>query len=187
MNITLVKLTPGYRRQLNDMMEQWLSAEQDFSPYAIRRNDYRDFDYYLEHLETEQEEDGRVPDSTYFCLDLDRNICVGAVNIRHYLNENLLFSGGHIGDGIRPSERRKGYATAMIRLALEECRKMGIRRVLMTCDKDNIGSAKSIVKNGGILENEIVNEDGVTEQRYWIDLDRIPPRRSIQINRNLAG
>ena len=64
---------------------------------------------------------------------------------------------------------------------------MGIRRVLMTCDKDNIGSAKSIVKNGGILENEIVNEDGVTEQRYWIDLDRIPPRRSIQINRNLAG
>ena len=52
MNITLVKLTPQYRRQLNDMMEQWLSAEQDFSPYAIRRNDYRDFDYYLEHLET---------------------------------------------------------------------------------------------------------------------------------------
>ena len=187
MNITLVKLTPQYRRQLNDMMEQWLSAEQDFSPYAIRWNDYWDFDYYLEHLETKQEQDGRVPDSTYFCLDLDRNIFVGAVNIRHYLNENLLFSGGHIGDGIRPSERRKGYATAMIRLALEECRKMGIRRVLMTCDKDNIGSAKSIVKNGGILENEIVNEDGVTEQRYWIDLDRIPPRRSIQINRNLAG
>ena len=72
MNITLVKLTPQYRRQLNDMMEQWLSAEQDFSPYAIRRNDYRDFDYYLEHLETKQEQDGRVPDSTYFCLDLDR-------------------------------------------------------------------------------------------------------------------
>ena len=51
----------------------------------------------------------------------------------------------------------------MIGLALAECRKLGITRVLMTCDKDNIGSAKSIVKNGGILENEIVNEDGVTE------------------------
>ena len=175
MNITLVKLTGQYRAQLNDMMEEWLSVEQDFSPYMIRRNDYRDFDYYLENLEIKEEQDGRVPDSTYFCLDQDRNIFVGAVNIRHYLNESLLFSGGHIGDGIRPSERRKGYATAMIRLALEKCRELGIRRVLMTCDKDNIGSAKSIVNNGGILENEFINAEGVTEQRYWIDLESIPP------------
>ena len=175
MNITLVKLTPEYRPQLNDMMTEWLAAEQNFSPYAIRRNDYRDFEYYLEHLEIKEERDGRVPDSTYFCLDLDRNIFVGAVNIRHYLNEALLFSGGHIGDGIRPSERRKGYATAMIRLALEECRKLGIPRVLMTCDKDNVASARTIIKNGGILENEIINEEGVPEQRYWIDLEKYRP------------
>ena len=175
MNITLVKLTPEFRSQLNDMMAEWLAEEQNFSPYAIRRLDYRDFDYYLEHLEIKQEENGRVPDSTYFCLDLDRNIFVGAVNIRHYLNESLLFTGGHIGDGIRPSERRKGYATAMIHLALEKCRELGIRRILMTCDKDNIGSAKSIQKNGGVLENEVLNEEGVLEQRYWIDLDEIPP------------
>ena len=76
MNITLVKLTPEYRRQLNDMMGQWLSGEQDFSPYVIRRKDYRDFDYYLEHLETKHEQDGQVPDSTYFCLDLDRKIFI---------------------------------------------------------------------------------------------------------------
>ena len=86
MNITLVKLTPEYRPQLNDMMEEWLAVEQDFSPYMIRRNDYRDFEYYLENLEIRQEQDGRVPDSTYFCLDLDENVFVGAVNIRHYLN-----------------------------------------------------------------------------------------------------
>lgn len=170
MNITLVKLTPAYREQLNDMMEEWLSVEQDFSPYAIRRNDYRDFDHYLENLEIKEEADGRVPDSTFFCLDLDRNIFVGAVNIRHYLNESLLFTGGHIGDGVRPSQRRKGYATAMIGLALEQCRALGIRRVLMTCDRDNIGSAKSIIRNGGVLENEVINDDGVVEQRYWIDL-----------------
>ena len=175
MNLTLVKLTEQYRSQLNDMMQEWLAVEQDFSPYSIRKNDYRDFDNYLEKLENKEERDGLVPDSTYFCLDLDRNIFVGAVNIRHHLNESLLFTGGHIGDGIRPSERRKGFATGMIRLALEKCRELGIRRVLMTCDKDNIGSAKSIMKNGGILENEIVNEDGVMEQRYWIDLEGIPP------------
>lgn len=78
-------------------------------------------------------------------------------------------TGGHIGDGIRPSERRKGYATAMIALALEECKKLGIERVLMCCDKDNIGSAKSIIRNGGFLENE-VEEYGHLEQRYWIQL-----------------
>lgn len=57
----------------------------------------------------------------------------------------------------------------MIRLALEECKKLGINRVLMVCDKDNIGSAKSIINNGGILENEVII-DGVIEQRYWIEL-----------------
>ena len=88
--------------------------------------------------------------------DDERNIMVGAVNIRHKLNEYLLQYGGHIGDGIRPGERGKGYATRMISLALEECKKLGIRKVLMVCDKENIGSAKSILKNGGVLENEVM-------------------------------
>ena len=57
----------------------------------------------------------------------------------------------------------------MIALALEECRKLDITRVLLVCDKDNVGSAKSIVRNGGVLENEIIR-DGTVEQRYWIDL-----------------
>ena len=169
MNIKLVKLSYEYKQQLFDMMEEWLLVEQDFSPYMIRRNDYHDFDYYLANLEIKKEQEGRVPDSTFFCLDTDRNIFVGAINIRHYLNEELLYTGGHIGDGIRPGERRKGYATAMIGLGLEECCKLGITKVLMTCDKDNIGSAKSIMNNGGVLENEVM-EDGVLEQRYWITL-----------------
>lgn len=172
MNIELVKLTPAYKPQLFDMLTEWkadiVKNRTNHSPWAIFRNDFHDFDSYLESLEVKEEtEDGRVPDTTLFCLDKDRNIFVGAVNIRHYLNEGLLRTGGHIGDGIRPSERRKGYATAMIALALEECKKLGIDRVLMCCDKDNIGSAKSIIRNGGVLENE-VEEDGHIEQRYWI-------------------
>lgn len=78
--------------------------------------------------------------------------------------------GGHIGDGVRPSERRKGYATEMIRLALIECRNLGFDRVLMCCNRDNIGSAKSIIKNGGVLENEIISKDGDIVERYWIEL-----------------
>ena len=174
MNIKLVKLSEEYKEQLFEMLDEWESDIEknntDHSPWAIFKNDYHDFDYYLNNIELKEEKDGKVPDSTFFCLDLDRNIFVGAVNIRHYLNEGLLKSGGHIGDGIRPSERRKGYATAMIGLALEECKKLGINKVLMCCDKDNVGSAKSIQNNGGILENEFINEDGVIEQRYWINL-----------------
>lgn len=169
MKLRLVKLAPQYREQLNEMMDEWCAAGEKIVPYAIRKGDYHDFETYLANLEIKDDRPGMVPDSTYFCLDEERNIFVGAVNIRHYLNEALLLSGGHIGDGVRPSERRKGIATKMIGLALEECRKLGIERVLMVCDKDNAGSAGSIRKNGGVLENEpVVN--GVIQQRYWIDL-----------------
>lgn len=170
MNIRLVKLTKEYKNHLEEMMLEWTGTGEKIVPYAIRKNDYRDFDYYLDHLEVTQEKDGIVPDTTMFCLDEERDIFVGAVNIRHYLTKEMLVDAGHIGDGIRPSERRKGYATAMIGLALKEAKKLGINRVLMVCDKTNIGSAKSIINNGGVLENEI-EVDGVVEQRYWIDLN----------------
>ena len=156
------------------MIDEWRADQElhhtNHSPWAIFKNDYHDFNFYLEHLEVKDAKEGLVPDSVFFLLDEDRNKLLGAVNIRHYLNDELLKEGGHIGDGIRPSERRKGYATEMVRLALIECKKLGIDRVLMTCDKDNVGSAKSILKNGGVLENEFLNEDGNIEQRYWIDL-----------------
>lgn len=171
MALRLVKLTNEYRTQLFDMMDEWLSVEQDFSPYVIRKNDYHDFDRYLELLEIKEEtREGYVPDSVWFLLDDERNILLGAVNIRHYLNRNLCHTGGHIGDGIRPSERRKGYATKMIGFALEKCQELGIRKVLMTCDADNIGSAKSIMNNGGVMDYEVMDE-GVLEKRFWITLE----------------
>lgn len=174
MALKLIRLSKAYERELGDMIDEWTEDQRrnhtNHSPYAIFKNDYHDFDRYLEQLERKAPSEGRVPDSVFFLLDEDRGRLLGAVNIRHYLNEALRKSGGHIGLGIRPSERRKGYATEMIRLALEECRKLGIREVLMTCDKDNEGSARSIRKNGGVLEDEFLNEDGVIEQRYWIRL-----------------
>lgn len=169
MKLKLVKLSAAYKSQLTEMMDEWSASGEEIIPYAIRKNDYRDFDNYLTHLDVKDDSGTLVPDSTFFCLDEERNIFVGAVNIRHYLNERLLRSGGHIGDGVRPSERKKGIATAMIGLTLEECKKLGIDRVLMVCDKDNIGSAKSIQRNGGLLENEI-EDDGEIVQRYWIEL-----------------
>lgn len=176
MNLVLVKASKKYKKQIIEMLEEWEEYNDthvtNHSPGAIFRP-HDDFDKYLEMVNEQQAHPTNpkyVPSSTFYALDLDRNIMIGAVGIRHYLNESLLQSGGHIGDGVRPSERRKGYATEIIRLALLECQKLGIDKVLMTCDKDNIGSAKSIINNGGVLENEFLNSDGVIEQRYWIYL-----------------
>lgn len=167
--LKLIKLTEEYKEQLNEMMEEWWYSGEKIVPYAIRKKDYHNFDEYIESLEEKDESNERVPDSTFFCLDTENNTFVGAVNIRHYLNESLLLNGGHIGDGVRPSRRREGIATKMIAMALEECKKLGLNKVLMVCDKENIASRRTIEKNGGILENE-VEVDGVIEQRFWIDL-----------------
>ena len=174
MALKLIKLTEEYRDELGEMIEEWKADQEknhtDHSPWKIFMNDPHDFDNYLANLEQTKPSEHWVPDSVFFLLDEERGRLLGAVNIRHYLNDALLRTGGHIGDGIRPSERRKGYATEIVRLALEECKKLGINRVLMTCNKNNIGSAKSIIRNGGVLENEITDENGSIEQRYWIEL-----------------
>ena len=174
MALKLIKLTKEHEAQLGEMIDEWKRDQElnhtNRSPWAIFKNDYHDFDRYLENLELRTATEGKVPDSVFFLLDDERDRLLGAVNIRHYLNDALLREGGHIGDGIRPSERRKGYGTELLRLALAECRRLGIDRVLVTCSKDNIGSAKAIRRNGGVLENEFLNEDGEIEQRYWITL-----------------
>ncbi len=167
--LKLVKLDKDNYPLLTEMMDEWTATDEQIVPYAIRKTDYKDFETYLNSLEVTDNDSGLVPDSTWFCLDDDRQLFVGAVNIRHYLNERLRLNGGHIGDGVRPSERKKGIATQMIALALDKCRELGLKKVLMVCDQKNIGSAKSIINNGGVLENEVI-VDGVTEQRYWIDL-----------------
>ena len=135
MNLKLIGLNREYEQQLGEMICEWKADQErnhtNCSPWVIFKNDYHDFDSYLEHLETKEAVGELVPDSVFFLLDEDQNRLLGAVNIRHYLNETLMKEGGHIGDGIRPSERRKGYATEMIRLALIECKKLGIDRVLM--------------------------------------------------------
>lgn len=169
MDLQLVKMSEKYKSQLFDMMDEWTKTGENIIPWAIRKANYHDFDAYLKSLEESEPKEGYVPASIFFAYDRERDILVGAVDIRHSLNEALLLDGGHIGDGVRPSERRKGYATAMIALALDECRKLGIEKVLMVCNQENTGSAKSIRNNGGVLENEI-NVEGEMVQRYWIQL-----------------
>ena len=167
--LKLVKLEEKYKSQLIDMMDEWNSTNEKIIPCVIKKEDWHDFNKYLESLETKQ---GETLNSTFFCLDTERNIFVGAVDIRHQLNEDFLLDGGHIGDGVRPSERKKGIGTQMMHLALKECQKLGMNKVLMVCNKEDIASAKTIQKNNGILENEVFINDKI-EQRYWIDINDI--------------
>ncbi|MCL2407686.1 MAG: GNAT family N-acetyltransferase [Defluviitaleaceae bacterium] len=95
---------------------------------------------------------------------------VGVVDIRHHLNEHLLKVGGHISYSVHPNQRRKGYATEILRLALHKCRDLGIKEVLVTCNKANIGSHKTILNNGGVLEDEYVDNNGSVTLRHWISI-----------------
>lgn len=173
--LKLVKPDIKYKKQFIEMMKEWEATGEKIIPYSIREADYNHFENMIKHFENESNgidiSHNFVPATTLWGYDDSRNIIVGAVNIRHYLTESLLINVGHIGDGVRPSERRKGYATEMIKQALDFCKSLGINRVLMVCDKDNIGSAKSIQNNGGILENEVFSKDGQINQRYWINLN----------------
>lgn len=114
---------------------------------------------------------GWVPDSQYLAVRKEDGRIVGMVDIRHELNEACLNLFGGIGYSVRFSERRKGYATAMLALAKEICRDLGMKKLLVSCHKENIASAKTIQHNGGVLENEVVDHrNGEVLQRYWITL-----------------
>lgn len=99
------------------------------------------------------------------------NKLIGMLDIRKELNEDLLNFYGNIGYSIRHSERRKGYATMQLKLAKEICRNMGMKKILISCYKENPASAKIILRSGGVLENEVVDQrNGKILQRYWITL-----------------
>ena len=95
---------------------------------------------------------------------------IGTVNIRHRLTDKLFNIGGHIGYGIHPSERRKGYATKILLLSLEKAKDLGLEKVLVTCDRENTGSEKTIRKNGGVQDTSYVKDDGNVTLRFWINL-----------------
>ncbi|WP_312942866.1 GNAT family N-acetyltransferase [Oscillibacter sp.] len=111
-----------------------------------------------------------VVSSTFFVIRESDNQIIGMVDIRHNLNDFLASYGGHIGYGVRPSERRKGYATAILKMALDYSKSIGLKRVMLACNKDNEASRKTIIKCGGIQEREFVHTDGKTIQIYWINI-----------------
>lgn len=169
--LKLIEPTLEFKHFFNEYIEEWKKDGLPFTPSSPNPLNTT-YEGWLERLKQYKNAktcpSDLVPADTFFMTDENEKI-LGMINIRYKLNDYLKNYGGNIGYGIRPSERRKGYAKKMLKLGLEKCREEGVKKVLITCNKDNAASAKTIMACGGIFEKEI-EENGKIKQRYWIEL-----------------
>jgi len=173
--LLLVEPKPEHEKAATEYLAEF-SAEPVIPGAAGLENFPNDYAGWLEKLAADSDYDnlkpGRVPASTFWIVREEDEKIIGIIDIRHYLNDFLLKQGGNIGYAIRPNERKKGYATQAVALGLEVCRNLNITKALVTCDKDNLASAKTIINNGGVLENEVTDSElAEVLQRYWISIE----------------
>ena len=171
--LKLILPTTKYKDEIMDYKEEFIRSNDSMDGTSGLRNAESFEEWHnaiVDNSKKETVREGLVPSTTYMAITTDEERLIGMIDIRHYLNDYLLKHGGHIGYSVRKSERQKGYATELLELALKECRSLELSKVLITCDKDNTASVKTIIKNGASLENE-VQEESTIIQRYWINLD----------------
>ena len=178
MKLDIIKLvipTMEYKEQVMNYRKIFLENNESFDGCSGLEEceayeEWLDFDNRLRKKYGEN----YVPSSVYLGTRISDNKVVGIIDIRKKLSDFLFNYGGNIGYSVLPEERRKGYAKEMLKLALIQCKEENINRVLITCDKENIASSKTIIANGGILENEVKDKVNLSDsgiiQRYWISL-----------------
>ncbi|MEV4350080.1 GNAT family N-acetyltransferase [Actinoplanes sp. NPDC049596] len=170
----LIAPTTRLRRSWLESRAEWAGAHQDGA--GFRPTDDVDteagFAAWVARLLAEEDPATEVSPDWVHCTYrwiVEDDKYLGAVALRHTLNDLLLNYGGHIGYGIRPSARRRGLAKWALGRMLDEARTLGLDRVLVTCDPANTASARTIEANGGVLE-DIRTTSGQTVRRYWITL-----------------
>ena len=178
MNVYIREINANDKEELLKMVKEIKEDNLDDKFEGFRnikdltQDNYKDFLLELEKSKNMKSYKPHLVDQTTFVLVDENNNIYGGLNIRHKLNDSLLVHGGHIGYLIRPSERKKGYGTIMLGLALKKCAELGIDKVLVTCREENQASAKVIENNGGIYENSLKNNnDNKMYRRYWIYLN----------------
>lgn len=167
----LIKPSPRLEASHRSLIREFTDCGEKLVPWVLAEVG-DDFEKYVLRLDQNSNgvdlPPGFVPSTTFWLIDVSEEI-LAVSNLRHELTPLLLDYGGHIGFGVRPSARRRGHATEILRQTLIEARRLGIGDVLVTCDKDNIGSAKAILNNGGELWDErYMKEHSCSLQRYWV-------------------
>jgi len=167
--LTLRPLLSTDETAFREAVREFRTSDPDweFAFYFDENTDFIDYVRKLDAWSRGEELPGHFVPSTYLVAVIGVRI-VGRLSLRHRLNAFLAHAGGHVGYGVVPSARRRGYATEILRQSLPLARAVGIGQMLVTCDDDNVGSYKVIEANGGVLENR-VRFEGITKRRYWID------------------
>jgi len=178
--ITLTEPDMEYEDQVMAYRKQFLQSGDSFDGCAglEETEQYRDWLDFDGRLSRKYGAD-YVPSTVRLAVRTADDKVVGIIDFRHRLTPFLEQYGGNIGYSVLPGERGKGYAKEMLGLMLARCKEEGLKKVLVTCDTENIPSARTILANGGVLENEVADGAGLSKsgriQRYWIDLDRKEP------------
>ena len=165
----LVEPTEKYKKSYLEALEEFRAeGSSEGADFDLKGKNFAEMTRkYRENEKGKMLPPGFVPFSEFWLVKGSKFI--GRLSLRHQLNDSLLRLGGHIGYAIRPNERKKGYGTKMLKLGLVEAKKMGIKRVLVTCKSWNTASRKVIESNGGIFQDEVELENDVWEQRFWIE------------------
>jgi len=167
-NCKLVEICAELKEDFCKLAAEGIAAKE--TPYINWDGDFED---YLRRMQILASGDNipadEVPRNTYFLFCGEK--IIGRSEIRRELNDELRLIGGHLGADVRKSERKKGFGALILKLTLEKARELGLEKVLATCDKQNIASAKTIEKCGGVFEKEIMSEEkGTIFLHYWFNL-----------------
>lgn len=157
----------SHKQSYLEMIGEWREVWEEIIPSRLFSEE--PFEIFIETITRDVTDSPTGVNAHLFFLVENARI-LGSIQIRHHINHpNLIETGGHIGYGIRPSERKKWYGEQMLSLALKEAKKIGLEKVLIACYETNMGSRRVIEKNGWVFERCVL-QDGRQKRRYWITI-----------------
>lgn len=174
-NVILVKPDASFAAEIRSYREEMLLAGSSMDGTGALRRTEEPLEWLKHNALMENPKlvpENKVPATQFVLTDTDTGRIYGMLQVRHELNEYLQKFAGHIGYSVRPTERRKGYAKKMLKMALQYCKEtLGLQRVMISCLVENEASRRTILSCGGVLEEKVYEHvEHVWLEKYWITL-----------------